>query len=144
MTAATTSLRRWIPRLMLTVATAHVLVGLSESRSQWRGIVSEGLWNTVANDDDARMTALWFLLGGAALFSLGLLVRRSVIATGEVPAETGWILLVLGAAISVLEPASGGWSLLVLGALALAARPRTAGRRTAQGVSAGPAPRRRS
>lgn len=119
------ALARWTPRLILTVAVAHLLLGLGADRSHWRGITSEGLWNTVA-DDDGRMTALWFLLGGVAFFGLGLLVRRSVIATGTVPAEAGWILLALGVPISVLEPVSGGWSLVVLAALALSASRRPA------------------
>ncbi|WP_433473383.1 DUF6463 family protein [Spirillospora sp. CA-142024] len=118
------ALARWTPRLILTVAVVHMLVGLGADRSHWRGIASDGLWNTVANDDDGRMTTLWFLLGGVAFFGLGLLVRRSVIATGTVPAEAGWILLALGVPVSVLEPASGGWALIVLAALALAASRR--------------------
>ncbi|TMR39738.1 DUF6463 family protein [Actinomadura geliboluensis] len=129
------ALSRWTPRLILAIAVLHVLVGLGSDRSHWRGIVSEGLWNTVAGDD-ARLTASWFLLCGVALFGLGLLVRRSVIATGTVPAEAGWLLLVLGTLVSVLEPASGGWALLVIGALSLTATRRTASR----AGSAGPAP----
>lgn len=116
---APSGLHRWFPRLMLATALAHMAVGAVASASHWRGILSEGLWNTVADHDDARMTALWFMLGGVALFGLGLLVRRSVIATGALPAETGWILLAFGVPVSLLEPVSGGWALLALGALAL-------------------------
>ena len=117
--ATPTGLHRRLPRLILAAALTHMAVGAVASASHWRGILSEGLWNTVANHDDARMTALWFMLGGVALFGLGLLVRRSVITTGTLPAETGWILLAFGVPVSLLEPVSGGWALLALGALAL-------------------------
>ncbi|MEU8124577.1 DUF6463 family protein [Spirillospora sp. NPDC049024] len=130
------ALDRWTPRLILAVAGLHLLTGLAGDRSHWRGIASEGLWNTVA-DDGGRMTALWFLLGGVGLLGLGLLARRSVLATGAMPAETGWILLALGVPISVLEPASGGWALIVLGALALAAA-RRSGAAHRDGVPARP------
>jgi hypothetical protein len=46
------------------------------------------------------MTTLWFTISGIAFLGLGLLARRSVITTGEVPAETGWLLLVMGIPIS--------------------------------------------
>ncbi|MGW1052270.1 DUF6463 family protein [Streptomyces sp. NPDC002521] len=112
-------LRLLVPRLMLVVAVAHMTVGLVAAYAHWSGIVSDGLWNTVRNDDDARMTALWFMISGIAFFGLGLLARRSVIVTGTMPAETGWILLAAGIPVSVLEPVSGGWSLIVIGALAV-------------------------
>ncbi|MGG2461645.1 DUF6463 family protein [Streptomyces sp. RGM 3693] len=112
-------LRRWVPRLMLAAAVVHMTVGVVAAYSHWSGIVSDGLWNTVRNDDDARMTALWFMVSGIAFFGLGLLARRSVIVTGTVPAETGWILLTLGIPVAVLEPVSGGWSLIAIGVLAV-------------------------
>ncbi|MDX3224336.1 DUF6463 family protein [Streptomyces sp. ME19-01-6] len=108
-------LRLWVPRLMLAAATVHMVVGVVAAYSHWRGIVSGGLWNTVRNDDDARMMDLWFMISGIAFFGLGLLARRSVIATGTMPAETGWILLTLGIPVAVLEPVSGGWSLIAIG-----------------------------
>lgn len=57
--------------------------------------------------------------GGIALGGLAVLIRRSVIATGTIPPETGWILLSFAIPICVLEPVSGAWTLLPLGALAL-------------------------
>ncbi|WP_067897766.1 DUF6463 family protein [Actinomadura chibensis] len=110
---------RWVPRLLLAIAAGHVAIGLVDDRARWRGIVSEGLWNTVSGDDDARRAGLWFMLGGIALGGLAVLMRRSVIATGALPPETGWILLSAAVPICVLEPASGAWALLPLGGLAL-------------------------
>ncbi|MEK2474442.1 DUF6463 family protein [Streptomyces noursei] len=115
----TRGLRLWVPRLILAAAVVHMIVGLIAAYSHWSGIVSDGLWNTVRNNDDARMTALWFMISGIAFFGLGLLARRSVIATGTMPAETGWILLTLGIPVAVLEPVSGGWSLIAIGVLAV-------------------------
>ncbi|MYT27376.1 MULTISPECIES: DUF6463 family protein [unclassified Streptomyces] len=117
-------LRLWVPRLMLAAAVVHMMVGIIAAYSHWSGIISDGLWNTVRNDDDARMTALWFMISGVAFFGLGLLARRSVIATGTVPTETGWILLALGIPVAVLEPVSGGWSLIAIGVLAVVASRR--------------------
>ncbi|GAA3167240.1 DUF6463 family protein [Nonomuraea roseoviolacea] len=114
-------LHRWVPRLTLAAATVHMAVGAVASAPQWRDILSGGLWNTVANDDHARMTALWFMVAGVALFGLGLLAREAVIGTGALPAEMGWTLMAAGVLVSALEPASGGWLLIVIGALALVA-----------------------
>lgn len=124
-------LRLWVPRLILAAAAVHMTVGLTVSSSHWSGIVTDGLWNTVRVDDDARMTALWFMMSGVAFAGLGLLARRSVITTGAVPPDTGWILLALGIPMALLEPVSGGWSLIVIGVLAvLASRRDSLGRGT--------------
>jgi hypothetical protein len=105
---------------MLAAATVHMLVGAVVCYPHWSGIVSGGLWNTVSNDNDARMMTLWFMMSGVALFGLGLLARRLLIVTGGMPAETGWILIAVGVPVSLLEPASGGWSLIAIGVLAVA------------------------
>ncbi|WP_369273844.1 DUF6463 family protein [Streptomyces sp. R11] len=117
----TPGLHRWVPRLIIAAATVHMMVGVGAAGSHWRGIVSDGLWNTVGNDDDARMMTLWFMISGMAFLGLGLLTRRTVIVTNTVPTETGWILLALGIPVSLMEPISGGWSLIAIGALALVA-----------------------
>ncbi|MEV4429512.1 DUF6463 family protein [Streptomyces sp. R-07] len=141
-------LRLWVPRLMLSAAAVHMMVGFTASYSQWSGVISDGLWNTVSNDHDARMTAMWFMISGVALLGLGLLTRRYVIATGAMPAETGWILLTLGIPVSLLVPVSGGWSLITIGVLALVTSrrdrfatdfDRVAARRTGGAVASGAA-----
>ncbi|MEV3987327.1 DUF6463 family protein [Streptomyces sp. NPDC049837] len=123
-------LRLWIPRFVYAAAAAHMLVGVIAAHPHWSGIVSEGLWNTVRNDDEGRMMALWFMVSGMAFIGLGLLARRSVTTTGTLPAELGWILLALGIPVSLLEPVSGGWSLIAIGLLAVrtSRRDRAAGR----------------
>lgn len=113
------SLSRWVPRLTLAAATAHMLMGAATSYPHWSDIISGGLWNTVPDDDDARMSTLWFMISGVAFFGIGLQARRFVIVTGRTPTETGWILLALGIPVSLLEPASGGWSLIAIGILAV-------------------------
>ncbi|WUH99983.1 DUF6463 family protein [Spirillospora sp. NBC_00431] len=134
-TSGTTGLHRWIPRLIFAAATVHILVGVVASGSHWRGIFSDGLWNTVANDDDTRMMTLWFMLAGIAFVGLGLLTRRTVILTSRIPAETGWILLTLGIPMALLEPISGGWAMIAIGVLALALSRRD---KTASGSSQAP------
>ncbi|GAA1579976.1 hypothetical protein GCM10009678_73350 [Actinomadura kijaniata] len=121
-----TGLHRWLPRLILAAAAAHLAVGAVESAPHWRDMLSEGLWNTVANDDAPRMMALWFMFSGVALVGLGLLARRSVLATGALPVEIGWLLLLSGVPVALLEPVSGGWVLLTLGTLAVYATRRSA------------------
>ncbi|TDC91400.1 hypothetical protein E1285_13005 [Actinomadura sp. 7K507] len=105
---------------MLIVAVLHVLLGLVVDGSQWRGMVSDGVWNSATGDKE-RMAAEWFVVCGIALFGLGMLVRRAVLVTGTVPVETGWILLALGIPIMALEPVGGAVSLIVIGVLALIA-----------------------
>jgi hypothetical protein len=108
-------LHLWVPRLILAAASVHMLVGAVASYAHWSGIVSDGLWNTVRDDDYARMTTLWFMVSGVAFIGLALLTRRAVLATGTMPSETGWTLLALGIPVSLLEPVSGGWSLIAIG-----------------------------
>ncbi|MEU7280416.1 DUF6463 family protein [Streptomyces sp. NPDC045431] len=119
MTTPARGLTLWIPRLVHAAAATHLLVGFVAARSHWSGILSEGLWNTVGNDDEGRMMALWFMACGIAFIGLGLLARRSATTTGTLPPELGWILLALGVPVSLLEPVSGGWSLVAIGALAV-------------------------
>ncbi len=120
-----TSNDRWIPQLIFTASALHLSLGVVTSFSHWTDIVSEGVWNTVA-DDDARSAALWFMLTGIALVGLGLLTRRHLIATGRLPTEIGWILLAAGIPLVFLNPTSGGWLLIGIGVLALVISRRSA------------------
>lgn len=113
---------RWVPRLMIAVALVHMLVGAVVSHAHWYGILTEGLWNTVTDDDDGRMKALWFMVSGLTLLGLGLQAGRHRAVTGRTPPETGWLLLALGVFISLLEPLSGGWALIALGVFAVLSR----------------------
>ncbi|PUB25969.1 hypothetical protein C8K30_10656 [Promicromonospora sp. AC04] len=120
-----TSSNRWIPRLIFAASALHLSLGVVTSFAHWTDVVSEGVWNTVA-DDDARRAALWFMLTGIALAGLGLLTRRHLIVTGRLPTEIGWILLVPGIPLALLNPASGGWLLIGIGVLALVMSRRNA------------------
>lgn len=119
-----TRLIRWIPWLVLLAAAVHVCVGVVASFPEWQGILADGLWDTVANDDDARMTALWFMVSGIAFFGIGFLSRRMLSISGRTSTEIGWIMLATGIPVSVMEPISGGWLLIVIGVLAVAAARR--------------------
>lgn len=113
-----TSSHRWIPRLIFTAAALHLSMGVITSFSDWSDIASEGVWNTVPNDD-ARRAAMWFMVTGIALVGLGLLTRTYLIATGRLPSEIGWILVAPGVSLVLLAPSSGGWLLIGIGILAL-------------------------
>lgn len=111
----------WVPRLVIIAAIVHMLIGVASAHEHWRGIILDGLWNTVASDDDGRMKALWFMFSGVALVVIGIQADRVVKLSGRLSAATGWMLVVLGLPVSILEPVSGGWSLIIIGVLALLA-----------------------
>ncbi|MFG2088307.1 DUF6463 family protein [Spirillospora sp. NPDC048824] len=115
-----TGVGRWVPRLILIVAVLHLIFGVVVDGSLWRGMVSDGVWNS-ATGDKPRMSAEWFMVSGIAFFGLGLLTRKAVLVTGRIPVETGWILLALGIPITVLEPVGGAPALIGIGVLALIA-----------------------
>ena len=123
------ALTRWVPRLMIVAAVAHVAIALTDDA--WPGILRDGFFRSVVDhgsaDYDARHSAVWFLAGGLALFALGVLTQHVVRSTGRLPAQVGWLLLLLGVPLCLVSfPAIGAWALLVLGVLALVAARRPA------------------
>lgn len=98
----------------------HSVAGLAQP--EWREILRRGVWNTVAEEDDAAMATMWFTVSGAALGGIGLLAGRSTRDDGVIPPDLPWLLFGLGVPIVILQPASGGWLVLIAGGAALAAR----------------------
>ncbi len=112
-------LETWIPRLILGTAAMHLLLGVVNALPQWRGIVGDGVWDSVPPQDDSRSSALWFMVSGLGLAGMGLLTRRSVRTTGRVPPELGWLLLAAGVPVALIQPNSGGWLLIGLGVVSI-------------------------
>lgn len=115
---------RWIPRLLLITAVLHTLLGLVRGLPVFRAIIGDGVINTVAGHDD-RMSVIWFLLTGFALFALADLARWTVRETGRIPARLGGWLVGLAVPGIVLMPVSGFWLLAVIGILGLVSAGRT-------------------
>lgn len=113
---------RWIPRLVLAVAAVHVLLGLTAA--PLRGMLQDGLFDTVGSDA-SREAAVWFLVTGLALLMIGESTREQVRVTGRLPRSLAPFLLGSGALICLVIPASGAWALLGLGVWALGARGRS-------------------
>lgn len=55
---------------------AHAIVGVTKFRPQLRGMLSDGLFNSVGKDPE-RATALWFLMVAPPLWLNGYLLRRA-------------------------------------------------------------------
>ncbi|SEE66574.1 DUF6463 family protein [Ruania alba] len=116
----------WIPHLTLATAALHLLLGVVNALPQWRGIIGDGVWDSVPPQDDSRSSALWFMVSGVGLAGMGLLARRLVRTTGRIPPELGWLLLAGGVPVAVMQPASGGWLLIGLGVVAILNATRSA------------------
>ncbi|MGW3075962.1 MULTISPECIES: DUF6463 family protein [unclassified Kitasatospora] len=121
----TRGLARWIPGLVIGTAVLHLVFGLWRPYA-WGAIVRDGVLAAVVEPGAAGRAspaaAIGFTLGGAAVVVLGLLARRSLRATGELPALIGWSLIAVGLPVCVVcFPGNGGWMLLVIGVLALVA-----------------------
>ncbi|MFI9556281.1 DUF6463 family protein [Nonomuraea endophytica] len=118
-------MNRWIPRLTIALIGAHFLVSLVLGSSTLDDIAREGFWNTVP-DDPLRSAEMWFFLAGFPLLALGTMSQSIVAATGRLPAQLGWYLLMVGVPLTILFPISGGPLLVVLGIAALHAARRSA------------------
>jgi hypothetical protein len=116
-------LARWIPRLLIFTAAAHVVVAVVQQKT-WRVIASNGVWNTVTGQP-AREADLWFFLGAPSFLLLGLLARTIIRVTGTVPLWFGVGLIFIGGLISVLSPVGGGWLVLAIGVLSVVVAQRS-------------------
>ncbi|MUN36743.1 DUF6463 family protein [Actinomadura litoris] len=117
------NLTRWTIRLILATAVGHVLFAFVQPNA-WDDIARDGFFRALADDGAAgfveRESSVWFLLAAPMLLLAGLLSRSVAVRTGRMPAETGWVMLLLGVVLVALYfPAGGGWLLLVIGALSL-------------------------
>ncbi|MDP9862420.1 MULTISPECIES: DUF6463 family protein [Streptosporangium] len=121
-------LTRWVPRLIIATAVLHFVWAFAQPNA-WSEIAGDGFLSAVVDTGAAgywpREASVWFLTGGAALLAMGTLSRSVVRATGRLPAQVGWYLLVIGVPLCVIYfPVTGSWVLPVIGVLALVAARR--------------------
>ena len=106
--------------LLLATGIIHTLVGLLAYAAPLADIGRAGVFNAVGSHAD-RDAAVWFLLSGVLLITLGQLSRWVQQQTGTLPAFLGWTLLGVAAAIAILMPVSGWPLVAAAGGLLLAA-----------------------
>ncbi|MFI6595812.1 DUF6463 family protein [Nonomuraea sp. NPDC050536] len=104
---------RWIPRLIIIAAVAHIAVGLA-SFDTLGEIVSAGVVNA-ADGFPRREAQLWFILAGIGFLCIGTLSA----SMPKLPRQLGWYLIGMGVPITLLWLVSGGPVLIVLGVLVL-------------------------
>lgn len=124
----TSTLTRWIPRLIMGLACGHTLFGIfvlpaALDPNPLAGIVADGFLNAIGANVDRAVT-FWFLATGVVLFTVGHLTHWVLRRTGRIPALVGWWTLGLAVPSLVLLPTSPFWLALALGILALIAARR--------------------
>ena len=113
--------------LLVAMGIIHALVGLLAYAAPLADISRAGVFNAVGSHTD-RDAAVWFLLSGVLLITLGQLSRWSQQQTGTLPAFVGWTLLGVAAAVAILMPVSG-WPLVAAAGGLLLRVARVTGRR---------------
>ncbi len=116
--------------LLLATGIIHSLVGLLVYAAPLADIGRAGVFNAVGSHAD-RNAAVWFLLSGVLLITLGQLSRWAQQHTGMLPTFLGWTLLGVAAAIAILMPVSGWPLVAAAGGLLLRAARVTERRDTA-------------
>ncbi len=120
--------------LLIATGIIHTLVGLLAYAAPLADIGRAGVFNAVGSHAD-RDAAVWFLLSGVLLITLGQLSRWAQQHTGTLPAFLGWTLLGVGAAVAILMPVSG-WPLVAAAGGLLLVAARVKGRRDTAAPSA--------
>ena len=113
--------------LLIATGIIHTLVGLLAYAAPLAAIGRAGVFNAVGSHAD-RDAAVWFLLSGVLLITLGQLCRWTQQQTGTLPAFLGWTLLGVAAATATLMPVSG-WPLVAAAGGLLLTAARVKGRR---------------
>ena len=112
---------RYSGAFLICTAVFHLLFGTFVGIPALRGIVSEGIFNTIGTDLE-RNAVVWFLVSGVLLLLLGQFARYYTRQHDRpVPRFVGWYLLVTSIAGIVLIPLSGFWLLFPQGLLILLA-----------------------
>lgn len=122
------ALARWVPRLIIATAVLHFVWAFAQPNS-WAVIAREGFFATNVDSEAAdyfvHEASIWFMASGFAMLAIGTLSLHVVRATGRLPAQVGWYMLVIGVPLCVIYfPVTGSWAMVVIGVLGLvAARP---------------------
>ena len=105
-------LKLWKYSGIFLVATGiiHSIVGIAIGKDYLWGIITEGLFNTVQDDDFSRGLSFWFLVCGIAFIILGHLLHYYINKEQQpAPDLLGYWLLGLGIIGCIIMPVSGFW-----------------------------------
>lgn len=121
-TLSTLAMNRSPANAVKVLGIAHVIVGVTKYRRQLRGMLSDGLFNSV-REDSQRATALWFLMVAPPLWLSGHLLRRAE-ADADLQAQrvAGSILIATGLLGCAVLPKSPFVALIGVGAASASGR----------------------
>ncbi|MBW1597059.1 DUF6463 family protein [Streptomyces sp. JJ38] len=111
-------LRQSPGRWLQIIGVAHTAIGIPLYGAELRGIVRDGIVDTVP-DHGERAAAFWYLTAGPGMWLAGRLLR-SAERSDDVAAQrvAGGFVAATGAAGALLMPRSGFWALAAVGATA--------------------------
>ena len=103
---------------LLATGTSHTALGLLAYADPLAAIARDGVLNAVGTHTD-RDAAVWFLVTGLLLITLGALATWTRARLGTLPAFLGYSVLVIAAAVALVMPFSGWPLVAVSGSLLL-------------------------
>ncbi len=103
--------KRWIGRWLMAIGVLHIALGLFTYRRTFAGMLSSGVWNTLAGHPD-RELSFWFVVSGWGLLFGGGLLDRLETADVPLPQWAGWALLAVAGIGILAEPMTGFWALV--------------------------------
>jgi hypothetical protein len=113
---------------VITTGVLHNILGGYLYRKQLAGMAREGILSSASDarlgtiDGERRQTALWFLVGGLALITMGACIRGT--SDDRIPPALGPGMTVIGALGAATMPLSGFWLALAEGIAAMVLRRR--------------------
>ena len=114
--------------LMMITAIGHALVGVILFWESLRGIVADGVFNSIHPPGYStaphfdRIAAFWFLLFSPVVFLFGQIINRAVQRADSGTLNLiGWYMVGIGIIGIIVLPVSGNWFLPPLGAIVLRA-----------------------
>jgi Family of unknown function (DUF6463) len=114
---------------IVTTGIGHNLLGGYLYRKQLAGMVKDRVINSASDarlgtvDGERRQAALWYFVGGLAMITMGMTIRRADPNEGIAPA-LGPGLTAIGSVGAATMPMSGFWLVLAEGIAAMALRRR--------------------
>ena len=106
---------RWIGRTLIAVGAWHTAFGVWWFAAPLAEAVRAGGWNAVGWSPGRRPLAFWFLVVGAVVLLLGVLVNDVELQRRPIRRSVGWALVALAVVGGAAVPISGFWVLLAPG-----------------------------
>jgi hypothetical protein len=115
-------MKRYSGVLLIGTGYLHNIIGIYLFWSPLNEIVGDGLWNTIYPHYD-RATAVWFLLFGMVILTLGHTIKWMNQNGINIPRFIGWHLLGISVIGAFIDPVSGFW-LVIPQAIILLQKPK--------------------